>query len=398
MADVTEQTLPAEASDELREFFEAQLGGMLDGLYGAALRLTREQADAEDLVAETVHKALNRLGTLKDRNHLRAWMFRILTNTFISEHRKRRVRPEAEAWPEDEGENEFSLFEKLHQPFMLWWGTPEQEFLNNVLREDLERAVDALPEVFRVVVVLTELQGFTYPEAARILRVPVGTVRSRLSRGRSLLQKELWQHAREAGLTTAGGASESANEDGMERKLAAVLYADVAGYSRLTEDDETATHHTVSAYLDLLTTAVNRYGGRVQHFAGDAVLADFGTVQAALQCAVCAQREFAAWNGEVPDERKVRFRIGINVGDVIVDRDDIYGDGVNVAARLEALAEPGGICLSGTVYDAIGGKLPLRYEFMGEQTVKNISTPVRAYRVVFDASSVEDQSRIPCGD
>lgn len=176
--------------------------------------------------------------------------------------------------------------------------------------------MDGLPEVFRVVVVLTEMQGFTYSEAAKILRVPVGTVRSRLSRGRSLLQKELWQHAREAGLT-AGGTQESANEDGMERKLAAVLYADVAGYSRLTEDDETATHHTVSAYLDLLTTAVNKYGGRVQHFAGDAVLADFGTVQAALQCAVCAQREFAAWNdrrgagrtqGPVPHRHQRRRR------------------------------------------------------------------------------------------
>ena len=125
---------------------------------------------------------------------------------------------------------------------------------------------------------------------------------------------------------------------------------------------------------------------------------DFGTVQAALQCAVCAQRELAAWNHDVPDERKVQFRVGINVGDVIVDRDDLYGDGVNVAARLEALAEPGGICMSGTVYDAIGGKLPLRYEYMGEQTVKNITTPVRAYRVVFDGSSVDDQSQIPCGD
>lgn len=391
MAHTKEKAKPPEAGEELREFFEEQLGGLLDGLYGAALRLTKQRADAEELVAETVNKALENLGSLKDRTHLRAWMFRILTNTFISEQRKRKVRPEAEAWPQDEEEEEFSLFEKLHQPFVLWWGTPEQDFLNKVLRDDLERAVDALPEVFRVVVVLTELQGFTYQEAAKILRVPVGTVRSRLARGRSLLQKALWQHAKDAGWTPAG-VETSGHEDGVQRKLAAVLYADVAGYSRLTQANETETHHTLSAYLDMLTTCIGRHGGRVQHFAGDAVLADFDTIQAALRCAVSIQRDLVAWNNEVPDERKVLFRIGINIGDVIVDRNDIYGDGVNVAARLESLADPGGICISGTVYDTIGSRLPFCYEFMGEQSVKNIAAPVRTYRVVFDESSAGDGS------
>lgn len=383
--------MPAAGESGLREFFEEQLGEMLDGLYGAALRLTKQRTDAEDLVAETVNKALSELGTLKDRNHLRAWMFRILTNTFIRRQGKRSVTPETEACPENEGEDEFSLFEQLHQPFVLWWGTPEQDFLNSMPRGDLERAVDALPEVFRVVVVLTELQGFTSQEAATILRVPTETVRSRLSRGRSLLQKALWQRAKEAGWTPAG-ADESGHEDGVDRKLAAILYADVAGYSRLTQDNETETHHTLSAYLDMVTTSIARHGGNVQHFAGDAVLADFSTIQATLHCAVSIQRDLAAWNNEVPDHRKVLFRIGINIGDVIVDRNDIYGDGVNVAARLEALADPGGICISGTVYDAIGSKLPFRYEFMGEQSVKNIAAPVRTYRVVFDEPSTGDEA------
>ena len=388
---LTEETMPTALNSDLRDFFEQELGGLLDGLYGAALRLTKNQPDAEDLVAETVTKALDNLESLQDRKHLRGWIFRILTNTFVSEWRKKSARPQTEVLEEDGDEAEFSLFEKLHQPFLLWWGTPEQEFLNKVLREDLERAVDALPEVFRIVVVLTQLEGFSYDEAAKMLRVPVGTVRSRLARGRGLLQKALWQHGREAGWIP-NGTGDSAEQGGVERKLTAILYADVVAYSRLTRDDETATHHVLSTYLDMLTTTITKHSGVVQHFAGDAILADFNSVQTALACAVDIQREIAAWNADVPDNRKVVFRIGLNMGDVIVDRNDIYGDGVNIAARLEGLADPGGICVSGAVYDAVGPKLPLEYEFMGEQSVKNIDTPVRAYRVVFDASTAETET------
>ena len=390
MMAITEETMPTASTSDLRVFFEQELGELLDGLYGAALRLTKHQADAEDLVAETVIKALDNLDTLQDRKHLRSWMFRILTNTFVSEWRKRSARPQTETLQEGDDEVEFSLFDKLHQPFLLWWGTPEQEFLNKVLREDLERAVDALPEVFRVVVVLTQLEGFSYDEVAKMLRVPVGTVRSRLARGRGLLQKALWQHAREAGwIPSATG--QLAEQGGVERKLTAILYADVVAYSRLTRDDEISTHHVLSTYLDMLTTKIKKHSGTVQHFAGDAVLADFSSVQTALACAVDIQRDLAAWNAEVPDDRKVVFRIGLNMGDVIVDRNDIYGDGVNIAARLEDLADAGGICISGTVHDAVVGKLPLEYEFMGEQSVKNIDTPVRAYRVLFEASATDTE-------
>ncbi|MFQ5936614.1 MAG: adenylate/guanylate cyclase domain-containing protein, partial [Acidiferrobacterales bacterium] len=165
----------------------------------------------------------------------------------------------------------------------------------------------------------------------------------------------------------------------LERKLAAIFYADVAGYSRLTGEDEEGTHRLLSTYLDAITEFIERHHGKVMHFAGDAVLADFATVSDALTCAAAVQQDLERRNQDLPEERKVQFRIGVNLGEVIVDRDEIYGDGVNVAARLESLAEPGGICISEAVRSAVGKKLPLDYEFMGEQQVKNIAEPVKAY-------------------
>jgi RNA polymerase sigma-70 factor (ECF subfamily) len=184
-----------------RSFFEEKVKTLLNALYGAAMRLAKNRDDAEDLVAETVAKAWASRGSLKDRDRFRPWIFRILTNTFISDCRKRAIRRSPEVIPKDaqEPETEFSLFEQLHQPFLLWWSTPEKEFLNKLLREDLEKAVDALPEAFRIVVVLCDVEGFSYQEMARMLSVPMGTVRSRLARGRTLLQKALWEHGREAG-------------------------------------------------------------------------------------------------------------------------------------------------------------------------------------------------------
>ena len=173
----------------------------------------------------------------------------------------------------------------------------------------------------------------------------------------------------------------------LERKLAAILYADVAGYSRLTGEDEEGTHRRLRTYLDAITGSVLKHGGTVMHYAGDAVLADFPSVVDSLISALNIQRELAFRNEGVADTRKLQFRIGINLGDVILDRHEIYGDGVNVAARLEALAEPGGICISGTVFDAMGTKLPVDYEYLGEQHVKNIAHPVRTYRARLGTSS-----------
>jgi adenylate cyclase len=180
----------------------------------------------------------------------------------------------------------------------------------------------------------------------------------------------------------------------LPRKLAAILYADVAGYSRLTGADEDTTHRCLSAYLDIIAANVEAHRGRVMHYAGDAVLAQFVAVVDAISCAISVQNELKDRNRDLPCERKVEFRIGINLGDVIEDRGDIYGDGVNIAARLEGLAEPGGVCISGTAHDAIGNKVPAEYRFMGEQQVKNIANSVRAYQVVLDVSGDSSPNQI----
>ncbi|MFQ5538889.1 MAG: tetratricopeptide repeat protein [Candidatus Binatia bacterium] len=169
--------------------------------------------------------------------------------------------------------------------------------------------------------------------------------------------------------------------DRLPRKLAAILYGDVAGYSRLMGEDEDATHRTLSEYLDLIASTIVSHRGQVMHYAGDAMLAQFTAVLDALSSAIAIQNELQTRNEALPEERKVQFRIGVNLGDVIQDRGDIYGDGVNVAARLEALVEPGGVCISDAVRTAIGNKLPFQYVFIGEHQVKNITEPVRAYRV-----------------
>lgn len=188
-----------------RVFFQAAIERRMDCLYGSALRLTRNPADAEDLVSEAVIKAWAHLDTLQDRQAFPKWVLRILTNTFISNCRRKghhfELLDEAEELDCD-GEH-FSLFEKVHQPFLLWWSNPEQELVNKLLREDIERALDELPDGFRTVVVLIEIQGCSYAEAAEALGVPIGTVRSRLNRARSMLQRALWRQATEAGLSTS---------------------------------------------------------------------------------------------------------------------------------------------------------------------------------------------------
>jgi len=184
-----------------RAFFESQVLGQMDRLYGTALRMTRDPATAEDLVAETVTRAWAGFAQLTDRSRLRPWLFRILTNTFISQYRRQAADPTVEEWVEGCGEEDgdFSLFERLHQPFLLWWGNPEQEFVNKLLREDIAAAIDALPEPFRLAVMLVDVEGFSYQEAAEALDVPVNTVRSRLKRARACLQKALWRHAGDIG-------------------------------------------------------------------------------------------------------------------------------------------------------------------------------------------------------
>lgn len=173
----------------------------------------------------------------------------------------------------------------------------------------------------------------------------------------------------------------------MTRKLAAILSADGVAYSRLMGADEEATIRTLTTYREVMTTLIQQHRGRVVDSPGDNLLAEFASVVDAVQCAVAIQREINAQNTEIPLHRRMQFRLGINLGDVIVEGERLYGDGVNIAARLEGLAEAGGLCISGTVYDQIETKLALRYTFVGEHRVKNITKPVRVYRIQIESGA-----------
>jgi len=170
-------------------------------------------------------------------------------------------------------------------------------------------------------------------------------------------------------------------EEGFKRKLTAILSADVEGYSRLMGEDEDATIRTLTAYRDLMSTLIQKHRGRVIDSPGDNLLAEFLSVVDAVRCAVETQEELRVRNAELPENRRMEFRIGVNLGDVVEEGERIYGDGVNITARVEGLAESGGICISGTVYDSIKNKLSLGYESIGEHTVKNIKEPIRVYRM-----------------
>jgi adenylate cyclase len=179
------------------------------------------------------------------------------------------------------------------------------------------------------------------------------------------------------------------NTQDFKRKLTAVFSADVAGYSRLMGEDEAATVKTLEAYKQVMFSLIKQHRGRVVDSPGDNILAEFASVVDSVQCGVAVQKELQARNIALPENRKMQFRVGINLGDVIEEGERIYGDGVNIAARLEALAEPGGICISKTAFDHIESKLPLGYQFLGQQTVKNITKPVGAYKVLMEPRVID---------
>jgi class 3 adenylate cyclase len=182
-------------------------------------------------------------------------------------------------------------------------------------------------------------------------------------------------------------------EDTIQRKLTAIFSADVVAYSRLMRDDELATITLLSEYRELMTDLILQHKGRVIDTPGDNMLAEFSSVVDAVQSAVAIQRELRVRNERFPDDRKMEFRIGINIGDVVQDNDRIYGDGVNIAARLEKIAQPGGICISRSAYDQIESKLPFGYDYLGEQTVKNIDKPLYAYRVLLDPENSRSEKQ-----
>ena len=172
------------------------------------------------------------------------------------------------------------------------------------------------------------------------------------------------------------------NSEGFKRKLAAILSADVVGYSRLMGEDEQATIQTLTSHRELMTSLIKREYGRVIDSPGDNLLAEFESAVHAVECAVKIQKELFKRNAELSENRRMEYRIGVNLGEVIEEGDRIYGDGVNIAARLESLAEPGGICISAFVHSQVKSRLQMEYEYLGEKTVKNIKEPVAVYRVV----------------
>ena len=192
-------------AEDHKAFFSQSIEENLDALYGVAIRLTGKPADAEDLVAESVARAWAAIDTLEDRARFRPWVFRILRNGYISDYRKRSVRPTEAVYDElaDGADDDVcSMLMGESDDFLNWWSNPERAFFDNVLGEQILAAIEALPESFRVTILLVNVEGLTYDEAAEALGVPKGTVRSRMKRGRTMLQKSLWKQARDAGLST----------------------------------------------------------------------------------------------------------------------------------------------------------------------------------------------------
>lgn len=189
-----------------REFFTIQINANLDRFYAHAILMTKNETCAEDLVAEGIAKAWKALDTLEDESRFVPWVMRIITNHFISEQRKSCEKARHIEYLEEYSEDAepFSLFEQLHQPFLLWWGNPEKEFLDDLLQKDIVTAFESLPEQFRIAVLMADMEGLSYQEISEVLDVPIGTVRSRIARARSALQKQLWDHALEKGLVDRG--------------------------------------------------------------------------------------------------------------------------------------------------------------------------------------------------
>jgi len=223
---------------------------------------------------------------------------------------------------------------------------------------------------------------------------PAPEVRLHASKSLTGLVPDLIDYVKKHATVARRPAEEPVEQEQVNRRMAAILAADVAGYSRLMGADEEGTHARLKAHRhQLVDPKIAEHRGRVVKTTGDGMLVEFASVVDAVRCAVDLQRGMAERNTEVPTDRRIEFRIGINLGDIIVDGDDIYGDGVNIAARLEGLAEPNGVCVSRVVRDQVRDRLDLVFEDMGEQQVKNIARPVRVFRLA--APSSEQKTTAP---
>jgi RNA polymerase sigma-70 factor (ECF subfamily) len=190
--------------EDIKIFFSQKIEANMDALYGVALRLAGRGADAEDLVADAVMKAWSAIESLDDRSRFRPWIFRILRNCYFSDYRKKAIRPSESSLQEDDEHALAALLNEQPDEFLIWWANPERQFYNDVLGETIMAAIRSLPEAFQMTILLINVEGLTYDEAAEALDVPQGTIRSRMKRARTLLQKSLWVQAQDAGIASTG--------------------------------------------------------------------------------------------------------------------------------------------------------------------------------------------------
>ena len=244
------------------------------------------------------------------------------------------------------------------------WKQEIEKYQTTLLVQDL---IKLLPEPMRQVSFLCDIKGESHQEAAELLGISLEDVKVRLHRARKQLKNLYLENA--------------------ERKLCALLSADVEGYSRLMGEDELATIQTLQIYQGAIGAIIKQFRGRVVDSPGDNILAEFASVVDAVESAVTIQNELKIRNTELSENRRMKFRIGINVGEVIEDKGRLYGNGVNVAARIENLAEGGGICISGTVHDQVKRKLSLEYQYLGRKKVKNILRPLPVYRILTETQA-----------
>lgn len=310
---------------------------------------------ADSLVHETFLRVLQNFSKVRDQAELTSWILLIAANLcqdhFPSPSRKLIL---FEDNPAGEVPGESSLEKEI------------QQYQTSLLVQDL---IKLLPEPLRQVSFLCDIKGESRQEAADLLGISLEDVKVRLHRARKQLKNLYLKHA--------------------ERKQCALLSADVEGYSRLMSEDELATIQTLQICQGVIGAIVQQFCGRVVDSPGDNILAEFASAIDAIESAVAIQNELKIRNAELPENRRMKFRIGINVGDVIEDKGRLYGDCVNIAARIENLAEGGEICISGTVHDQVERELPLEYQYLGRKKVKNILKPLPVYRIITETQARE---------
>ena len=308
---------------------------------------------ADHLVHETFLRVLQNFSEVRDPAELTSWILRIAANLCQDYFRS----PSRKLIPfEDHRAGELPGESSLEKEI--------EKYQTSLLVQDL---IKLLPEPMRQVSFLCDIKGESHQEAAELLGISLEDVKVRLHRARKQLKNLYLENA--------------------ERKLCALLSADVEGYSRLMGEDELATIQTLQIYQGAIGAIIKQFRGRVVDSPGDNILAEFASVVDAVESAVTIQNELKIRNTELSENRRMKFRIGINVGEVIEDKGRLYGNGVNVAARIENLAEGGGICISGTVHDQVKRKLSLEYQYLGRKKVKNILRPLPVYRILTETQA-----------